>query len=104
MRTVRRLTVEIERRKLVLTLRDGHIAESATPSESALAEKPRGECPECGSFWVLVHDAGQRDSAKQPFCLEAFQADHMHMSPAGSIWICQRSLQQFMTDKSKETP
>src|SRR5262249_52368709 len=98
MRIVRRLTVEIERRKLVLSQR---IGESTRPSESSLAEKPVGGCPTCGSTWVLVHDSGQAGLEKRPFDLRAFQAEHLHMSPAGHVWICQRSLQQFMTDKSK---
>ena len=97
MKTIRRLTVEIEKRKLLIDRRGAD-----TASKSAMTEKPNGNCPDCGSAWVLVNDAGTAQQEGQSADLQTFHSPHLHVSPSGHLWICQESLQKLTTRNSKE--
>lgn len=56
MKTVRRLTVEVERR--LLLIQRGGTAGADALFDNTTMEEPKGDCPDCGSPWVLLHDAG----------------------------------------------
>jgi hypothetical protein len=101
MKTVRRLTVEIERR-LLLIQRGGSVGADA-PIEHSAEEKSKGDCPDCGSPWVLLHDGKEAGQKGLPADVHTLRDIHLHSSPSGQLWICQRSLQRFISRKSKET-
>jgi hypothetical protein len=100
MKQVRRVTVEIEQRTLTLSVGGSQAAEDTQPQPPSIA------CALCGSPWLLLQGTLRSDgdvTLKGMENLLATEKLHLQGTPEGSLWICQRSLQRFITSKSTET-
>ena len=92
MKTVRRLTVEIERRRV-----EWSISVSDLPSAAA-KEHPAELCPHCGSPWmVLNHTAlsAQKSALADLQALLLSRNLHVRSTPSGELWICRNSFEQL---------
>jgi|SRR5579875_438978 len=93
MKTVRRLTVEIERRSLKVTVRE--IGSAAAVSSNLAGEEPMAPCPRCGAAWIPLHQAAVAEPQGKTTDLRA-KLDalglHVYSSPSGQLWVCDRSI------------
>ena len=92
MKTVRRLTVEVEKRRV-----EWSISLSALPLGAA-KEHLAEVCPHCGSPWmVLNHSAlsAQKSALADLHALLVSLNLHVRSTPSGQLWICRNSFEQL---------
>ncbi len=92
MKTVRRLTVEIERRRVEWTM-----SLSDLPPNAA-AEHPAAICPDCGSPWMLLNPTtlpGRECALADLQALLVSLNLHARATLAGQLWICRNSFEQL---------
>ena len=96
MKMVRRLTVEIERRSLKITVRE--IGSAAAVSPNSAAEEPIAPCPRCGAAWIPLNPASSGAVAEPQGKKTDLRATldalgfHVCSSPSGQLWVCERSI------------
>lgn len=106
---IRRLTVEIERRRMEWSSTQGK-RPPQTQSLDALPDarpgarpdtqqdQPADPCPTCGAEWLLLHEAaapGQEPVSPGVRAMLASLNLHLQGTPSGRLWICRNSFDQL---------
>ena len=98
---IRRLTVEIERRRVEWSSTQGKRPPQALPPGAppdALQEQPAEPCPTCGAEWLLLHEAAAPGQGPVSPGVRAMLASlnlHVQGTPSGRLWICRTSFDQL---------
>jgi hypothetical protein len=94
---IRRLTVEIERRRVEWNSTHGKHPPQAQ-SLGTLQEEPAGPCPTCGAEWLLLQEAagsGQEPVSSGVWAMLSSLNLHLQSTPSGRLWICRNSFDQL---------
>ena len=98
---IRRLTVEIERRRVEWCTTQGKPSPKASPPgvlPEALKEQPAEPCPDCGAEWLLLHEAAPPGQEPISLGVKAMLTSlnlHLQNTPSGQLWICRTSFDQL---------
>jgi hypothetical protein len=93
MRRTKRLSIEVRHREVTITI--------AGSTQQAQVPGPPGTtavavCPVCGSPWITIAARIDGDSPANTDRVHSALMQsglHLQVSPAGQLWICQRSFE-----------
>lgn len=110
MKRTHRLSIEIEHRKLTISLTRASGADVRAGSESSVdAIEPFSfppACPDCGAPWITVMaHVGEFAASGDNAIYRALQRHglHLHVAPTGQLNICSKSLEEFRSEETKES-
>jgi hypothetical protein len=112
MKRTRRVSIEIEHRRLTfsLTRTAGQDAQSPAAPENNNTELEVSSlppvCPDCGAPWLTVTaSTTDADVSSANAMYRALQQHglHLHAAPAGQIRICAKSFEEIRFEEMKES-
>jgi NAD-dependent DNA ligase len=108
MKRTRRITVEVEQRKVTfsftrMVVPEVRAAEREAENTDGQAQAPVPPvCPVCGSAWIAVGgNTGEDAAVNKTAIYQALQriGAHAHLSVTGEIRICSKSFESFRFDE-----